>query len=86
VKENIIDGINGLIIPAGDADGFAKAIVQLVRDDDRRMAMGQGARAFAVGRDWERELDQLEELYRSATETTVPAAAPSSWPATTSVT
>lgn len=86
VKENIIDGINGLVLPAGDTDRFAKAIVQLVRDGERRQAMGQGARAFAVGRDWERELDQLEELYRSATQATLPAAAPSNWPTTTSVT
>ena len=76
----------GLVLPAGDADGFAKAIVQLVRDGDRRQAMGQGARAFAVGRDWERELDQLEQLYRNATETTMPVAAPNTWPTTTSVT
>jgi hypothetical protein len=28
--------------------------------------MGQAARAFAVARDWERELDALEPLYASA--------------------
>jgi len=86
VKENILDGINGLVVPAADAGRFTEAIVALVQDDDRRRAMGQGARGFAVGRDWERELDQLEVLYSRATDTAVPASAPSNWPTTTSVT
>ena len=30
------------------------------------MAMGEAARAFAVGRDWSRELDELEAAYAEA--------------------
>ena len=47
--------------------------------------MGQAARAFAVARDWARELDQLEAAYARLQWAPSAAAVPSSWPTTTSV-
>jgi len=66
VRENLRTGINGLALPGGDAAAFAAAIEELAVDGQQRHAMGQAARAFAVARDWERELDALEPLYASA--------------------
>jgi glycosyltransferase involved in cell wall biosynthesis len=66
VRENLRSGINGLALPGGDAAAFAAAIEELAIDRQQRHAMGQAARAFAVGRDWERELDALEPLYANA--------------------
>jgi glycosyltransferase involved in cell wall biosynthesis len=66
VLENVRDGVNGLMVPAGDASAFAAATVGLNRDPERRRAMASAARAFAVARDWERELDALEPMYRAA--------------------
>jgi glycosyltransferase involved in cell wall biosynthesis len=66
VRENLRTGINGLALPGGDAAAFAAAIEELAIDGQQRHAMGQAARAFAVARDWERELDALEPLYASA--------------------
>ncbi len=66
VLENVRDGLNGVLVPAGNAPGFAVATVELVHQADRRRAMGSAARAFAVARDWERELDALEPMYRDA--------------------
>lgn len=66
VLENIRPGINGLMVRAGDASAFAAAIAELITAPARREAMGSAARAFAVGRDWERELDELEPMYRDA--------------------
>ena len=86
VPGNVRDGITGRLIVPGDAARFADAIVELVQDGEQRNAMGQAARAFAVGRDWTRELDQLETAYARLTCATMPAAAPSIWPTTTSVT
>ena len=77
--------ITGIPVEPGDATGFAAAIRLLVQDRERREAMGQAARAFAQGRDWSRELDQLETIYRRARETSSAVAAPTSWPTTTSV-
>lgn len=86
IPSNVRDGITGRLIVAGDAAGFADAIVDLVQDGEQRNAMGQAARAFAVGRDWGIELDRLEAAYARLTCATTPAAAPSIWPTTTSVT
>ena len=86
IRESIMPGITGHLIEPGNATEFATAIQSLVKDRERREAMGQAARAFAQGRDWSRELDQLEALYRRARDTTAAVAAPTSWPTTTSVT
>jgi glycosyltransferase involved in cell wall biosynthesis len=66
VLENVRDGINGLMVPAGSATAFGAATVHLTRTPERREAMASAARAFAVARDWERELDALEPMYRDA--------------------
>src|SRR5690606_19664223 len=66
VGENVRGGLNGLQVRAGDPAAFADAVADLVADPGRRSAMAQAARAFAVARDWERELDSLEPLYESA--------------------
>jgi hypothetical protein len=66
VRENVRTGLNGLLVRAGDPAAFADAVGALVIDPAQRLAMAQAARAFAVARDWERELDALGPLYRSA--------------------
>jgi glycosyltransferase involved in cell wall biosynthesis len=66
VRENLRTGINGLALPGGDAAAFAAAIEELAVDGQQRHAMGQAARAFALARDWARELDALEPLYAAA--------------------
>ncbi len=66
VRENVRDGLNGMMVPAGSAAHFAAATVMLAQDPSRRAAMATAARAFAVARDWERELDALEPIYRDA--------------------
>jgi len=86
IPGNVRDGITGHLITAGDAPRFADAIVGLIQDDQQRNAMGQAARAFAVGRDWAVELNQLEAAYARLTCATMPATVPSIWPTTTSVT
>ncbi|HEY7029021.1 MAG TPA: glycosyltransferase family 1 protein, partial [Gemmatimonadales bacterium] len=69
IRESIMPDITGLLVVPGNASEFAEAIQALVRDRERREAMGQAARAFAQGRDWSRELDQLEAIYRRARDT-----------------
>lgn len=66
VRENVRNGINGMMVPAGQATLFAAATATLVQDRSRRSAMASAARAFAVARDWEREIDALEPIYRDA--------------------
>jgi glycosyltransferase involved in cell wall biosynthesis len=66
VQENVRSGLNGLLVSAGNAEAFAEAIHWLTRDASQREAMAQAARAFAVARDWEHELDALVPLYVAA--------------------
>jgi glycosyltransferase involved in cell wall biosynthesis len=63
VRDNVRDGLTGRLLPTGDAVAFAHAIVELAADATTRKAMAEAARAFAVGRDWSRELDLLLEQY-----------------------
>lgn len=63
ILESVTPGITGRLVPAGDVGGFVRAIVELVHDHHQRSAMGVAARAFAVGRDWQVELDALVPAY-----------------------
>jgi phosphatidylinositol alpha 1,6-mannosyltransferase len=85
IPESLRHGLTGFLVPAGDAEAFAARIVELANDGAQRAAMHEAARAFAVGRDWRRELDELEAAYESVKCTTTAAAAPSAWPTSTSV-
>ena len=85
VKESLREGLTGMLVPPGEAAAFASAIEVLVEDSGQRRAMGEAARAFAVGRDWARELDQLEAAYERLCVRRTAVVAPSTWPTTTSV-
>ncbi|MCX4703593.1 glycosyltransferase family 4 protein [Streptomyces sp. NBC_01352] len=51
--EIIEDGVDGRLVPVGDRDALGAALLDLVRDDDRRRRMGraalENARRFAPG-------------------------------------
>jgi glycosyltransferase involved in cell wall biosynthesis len=66
VRENVRHGITGLLVRAGSPEAFATAVANLAADPDQRRAMAQAARAFAIARDWNRELDALVPLYEEA--------------------
>ena len=86
IRESVRDGLTGALVPAGQAEAFCSEIVALASDRGQREAIGQAARAFAVGRDWSRELDELERTYAKLSVTASAATMPSVWPTTTSVT
>lgn len=43
-RDIIIEGENGLIVPDGDIDGLAEAMIRLMGDDDLRKRMGENAK------------------------------------------
>lgn len=45
-REIVADGRNGLLVPVRDADALADALAVLLRDPDRRRAMGRAGRAL----------------------------------------
>lgn len=62
--ENVRDGHNGLLVPAGDADRFAEAILRLVDDQALRGKLARNARAWAEDRSWDRAFVTLLEAYQ----------------------
>lgn len=71
------NGVNGLVVPVGDADALAQAILRLHRAPDLRRQMGLAARArvadrFAI----ERVAERLEQAYGLAIERGPAEAAP----------
>ena len=76
--EVIRDGRNGLLVEAGDVNGFADAILTLLNDPVQRVRLGQNARQQAIELySWEEYTRRLEEIYL-----TVLRNAPSGSPAT----
>jgi glycosyltransferase involved in cell wall biosynthesis len=62
--EVIQDGQNGLLVEAGDVDGFAEAMLALLGDSATRARLGQNARAHAVEHySWEQYTRRLENIY-----------------------
>ena len=62
VNEQVIPGINGLLVPPeGD---LVPALAELCLDPARRRAMGEAARTRALGLDWKPIFDDLESRYR----------------------
>lgn len=58
------DGYNGLVVADGDAFGFGRAIVRILRDDRLRERLGENARRTALDHySWERLLERVEEIY-----------------------
>jgi phosphatidylinositol alpha 1,6-mannosyltransferase len=62
--ENVRDGFNGLLVPAGDADRFAEAILRLADDVALRRRLGGNARGWATQRSWALAFGTLVDVYR----------------------
>lgn len=61
------DGVNGLLVPVGDAGALAAAVTSLLADEGRRLALGAEARRSALERfSPERMLEATERVYEEA--------------------
>jgi len=65
IPEVVEDQVTGVLAEAGDAEGLARAVEGLIRDTERRAAMGQAGRE-AAGRRFSAEVivGEYERLYR----------------------
>jgi glycosyltransferase involved in cell wall biosynthesis len=61
---HMISTNGGICVSPGDAAGLAKALIELLRDPDRRAAMGRHNRELVEGTmTWDRVVEQLERIY-----------------------
>jgi glycosyltransferase involved in cell wall biosynthesis len=64
IPDKIVDGENGLLVPPGDADALARAVVEALRDGERLKSWGSRSREVVEARfDWSRRAKELLQLY-----------------------
>ena len=62
-RDIIVEGENGLIVPDGDTEGLAEAIVRLMSDEELRKRMGENAKRVVETYSEERVMGQWINLY-----------------------
>ncbi len=64
VPDIIASGVNGLLVPSGDAGSLADAMEELIRQPGRRRQMGDAGRRMVLERHGaDRMVNELKELY-----------------------
>jgi 1,2-diacylglycerol 3-alpha-glucosyltransferase len=64
LPELVADGENGRLFVPGCPTDLAAALVDVLRDPDRRRAMGAQSRRIAEAHDFDRSLDLYEQVFR----------------------
>ena len=64
--DSVRDGETGILVPYGDADQFARAALELLREPERRDRLGMQARAWARRFTWEQAAVQTEAVLLDA--------------------
>jgi glycosyltransferase involved in cell wall biosynthesis len=67
-SEIVDDGVDGVLVPNGDVDALARALVDLTGDEERRRSLGAAGREKsrryeigAIGERWDSLLTELQE-------------------------
>jgi glycosyltransferase involved in cell wall biosynthesis len=66
LRESVLDGRTGVLVPHGDVDALADALAHLVDDDAFRIRLGRTAVEFAAGFSWDASADRWEALLERA--------------------
>ena len=71
-RDIINEGDNGLIVPDGDIEGLAEAIIRLMKDDELRKSMGESAKKvvekYSEAKVMEKWVNLFEEIRRLRSE------------------
>lgn len=60
LRDSVVDGETGLLVPHADVDALADALERLLADDALRARLGDGARVFAERFSWRKAIDDTE--------------------------
>ena len=66
VRETVVPGRTGLRVRPGDPDGFAEGCLRLLRCEEERRRLAEGARAEATSRSWAAILDGVLDAWAEA--------------------
>lgn len=65
-REVIVDGQTGVLVPEGDVQALARALLDLIRNPEKRRRMGAEASRMAARFDFEAIMKQWDELFKTA--------------------
>jgi glycosyltransferase involved in cell wall biosynthesis len=66
-REYIEHGLSGWLVPADDSGAFAAAVVGLLRDEELRSRLGQGAKERILSEfSWDKLVERVEKAYLGA--------------------
>lgn len=63
IDELVAEGINGALFDAGDVDGLASCLVQLINAGEKRVEMGKASTEKVIPYDWKNIADTYLALY-----------------------
>lgn len=66
LRESVVDGTTGRLVPHGNVEALADALAELVGDEKTRTTMGRNAVEFAKGYSWDASADRWEALLERA--------------------
>lgn len=61
LRESVVDGRTGLVVPHGDVGALTESLGRLLRDSELRGRMGREARAFAETFSWQAAAEAFED-------------------------
>jgi glycosyltransferase involved in cell wall biosynthesis len=62
LRDSVLDGETGILVPHGDPNAIATALDQLFRDPELRERMGESGRRWAQRHTWDRSAQQMIEV------------------------
>ena len=67
IKDAVVDGKNGVLVPVGEAAAFDREIVQFLDNPDMAKKFGDSSRQFTLATyRWDKLVDSYIELYKQA--------------------
>lgn len=65
LRDSVRNGESGILVPHGDTDAFAEAIVSVITDPALRKSLSTGALKWAQRFDWQASADEFIEILQS---------------------